>query len=167
MKDLELLFEREKIGDAVFIAFSKGVSYTLGFLEKRTKIAKGLILIDYPAVHTVANDGYAEFWYEMYYNGFYLKDHINRVALEGIEKESTEKEFYDTIKTLKCPIAVFVGRNQKSERPSNLNENDINKFKAANAEIIFINFEKSGHMILDEEFEKASKEIGLFLKNLE
>jgi hypothetical protein len=166
-KDLELLFENEKLGNVVFIAFSKGVSYTLGFLENKTEIVKGLILIDYPAIHTVANDGYADFWYEMYYNGFYLKDHIKRVALVGIEKESTEKEFYDTIKTLKCPITVFLGRDQKSERPSNINADDINKLKAANAEIKFINFEKSGHMILDEEFEKASTEIRIFLKNLD
>jgi hypothetical protein len=165
VKDLELVFESEKLGNAVFIAFSKGVSYTLGFLEKKSEIAEGLIIIDYPAIHTVAEKGYAEFWHQMYYNGFYLKDHINRAALEGIEKESTEKEFYDTIKLLKCPITVFVGRDQKSERPSNLNENDINKLKEANAEIKFINFEKSGHMILDEEFEKASKEIRIFLKN--
>jgi pimeloyl-ACP methyl ester carboxylesterase len=166
-RDLEMLFETTHLRDAIFIAFSKGVSYTLGFLEKRPGIAKGLILIDYPAIHSLADEGYAGFWHEMYYNGFYLKDHINRIALEGIEKESTEKDFYDTVKALKCPVAVFAGRDQSSERPSNLDENDIEKFKAANPKIKFINFWKSGHMILDEEFEKASNEIGMFLNDLE
>lgn len=166
-EDLELIFEKTKLKKAVFIAFSKGVSYTLGFLENRTELAKGLVLIDYPAIHTAADEGYAKFWYNMNYNGIYLKDHIDLAALEGIESESTDKEFYDTIKLLKCPIAVFVGRNKELERPSNLNGNDIKKYKAANAEIEVIGFEKSGHMILDEEFENASKKIGLFLKNIE
>lgn len=167
VKDLDLLVKSTGLRNAIFIAFSKGVSYTLGFLEKRPEIAKGLILIDYPAIHSLANEGYADFWHEMYYNGFFLKDHINRKALEGIEKESTEKEFYDTIKALKCPITVFVGSDQKSERRSNLDENDITRFKSANDKIRFINFVKSGHMILDEEFEKASMEVRIFLRDLE
>ena len=164
--DLELLVKKEKIEQPVFIAFSKGVSYTLGYLERRPEIASGVILIDYPAIHASAEKGYAKFWYTMKYREFHLKDHIRLKALQGIENESTEKTFYGTIKKLECPIEVFVGRNSSSERPSNISDKDIENYRKANKRITFKYFYESGHMILDEELDKACKEISVFLNSL-
>lgn len=165
--DLKAVIKDCEFNKCIFLAFSKGVSYTLGFIESNPEVAAGLILIDYPAIHCNSTPGYAEFWYNMKYLDYKLKDHITLTALQGIEKESTEKEFYETIKSLKCPITVFVGRNKKSERPSNIEENDIIKYKEANPSVKFKNFEKSGHMILDEEFELAKNEVHNFLKSID
>ena len=165
--DLQAVVKDCKFSKGIFLAFSKGVSYTLGFIESNPEIAAGLILIDYPAIHCISTPGYAEFWYNMRYLNYNLKEHITLAALQGIEKESTEKEFYATIKKLKCPIAVFVGTNKKSERPSNIEAIDIIKYKEANPSVTFVNFEKSGHMILDEEFEHAQCEVQNFLKGID
>jgi len=165
--DLKAVIKDCKFSKCIFLAFSKGVSYTLGFIESNPEIAAGLILIDYPAIHCNSTPGYAELWYNMKYLNYNLKDHITLTALQGIEKESTEKEFYETIKKLKCPITIFVGRNKKSERPSNIEENDIIKYKEANPSVKFVNFDKSGHMIMDDEFELAKSEVHIFLNGID
>lgn len=164
--DLQSVVDTLHIKKCIFLAFSKGVSYTLGYLESNSGIAAGLILIDYPAIHCLSTPGYAQFWYNRVYKDYNLKDHISLTALEGIESESTFKDFFPLIASLKCPITLFVGTDNQAEIISNVSSEDIEKYKLSNPKINIVEFSKSGHMILDDEFTKASLEVKKAIKDL-
>lgn len=161
--DLAAVVAQEKLEKAVFLAFSKGVSYTLGYLATNPKKAAGLILIDYPAIHDPSVEGYATFWHSMVYKGIRLGDHVRYEALAGIEKESTKEDFFDLIAHLECPVRVFVGRNHQAAIPSNLTDQDLNRYRAAGKHVDVVPFLQSGHMVLDDEPDRAAEEVRRFL----
>lgn len=163
--DLSCVMAEEGINSAVFFGFSKGVSYLLAYLKNNPDKAKGLILVDFPAIHTGPVSGYADYWDSMIYRGEKLGNHIKRIALEGIERESTYMEFYDVISSLKCPIAVFRGAKADAAIASNLSEQDVEKYIDANASVQVVDFLNSGHMILDDECEKAVRAVHQFISN--
>ncbi|HEX7713367.1 MAG TPA: alpha/beta hydrolase [Bacillota bacterium] len=161
--DLEAVVEDCGFDKCIFIAFSKGVSYTLGYLESNPEKACGLLLIDYPAIHCESIKGYAEFWYNRTYKDFRLKDYVTRKALDGIERESTYRDFYPLIASIKCPVTLFVGRDDQAPIRSNVEIEDVEKYQKANPNIRIIEFTQSGHMILDDEPDKAYREVKKFL----
>lgn len=165
--DLSCVLENEPINKPVFLGFSKGVSYMLGYLSANPKLAQGVIIIDYPAIHSKAEKGYAEFWNNMIYNGFRLSNYITTHTLEGIETESTYKEFYTELSKMNCPLWIFRGTDSLSDIPSNLVDDDILKYRASLKNLEIVDFSYSGHMILDEELGKAYKHISHILNNID
>lgn len=161
--DLACVLRNEKINKPVFLGFSKGVSYMLAYLSKNPQVVNGVIIIDYPAIHSKLESGAAQFWGNMIYNGHKLDNYVSNKALEGIEVESTYNEFYDDLKEMHCPIWLFRGVDIKSSIPSNLSDEDVLKYKDAVRNIEIINFRDSGHMILDEELGKAARYINKML----
>jgi pimeloyl-ACP methyl ester carboxylesterase len=164
--DLASALQHEKVNNPIFLGFSKGVSYMLGYLSLNPQMAKGIIIIDYPAMHIKSEKGYAQLWSNMLYNGFNLSDHISPQALYGIEHEATPKEFYEDLHHMKCPIWVFRGTDSESYIPSNLTDEDILNYKTYVKNLEVVDFNYSGHMILDEELGKACNYIKSILENI-
>jgi pimeloyl-ACP methyl ester carboxylesterase len=165
--DLEKVIEHYNIDKAVFVAFSKGVSYTLGYISEKISVVSGLVLIDYPAIHSIVEKGYADFWYNLEYKDFKISDYVRKGAFEGIENESTEMDFYSTIKVLKCPILLCRGIDPTNPIKSNLSESDIEMYMKSNKSVKIENFEKSGHMIFDDEPKKLFSVINSFIKTID
>ncbi|WOO34883.1 hypothetical protein R2R35_13845 [Anaerocolumna sp. AGMB13020] len=164
-QDLACVLEQESFYNPVFLGFSKGVSYMLGFLLHHSVVPKGILIIDYPAVHIKAEEGYSDYWSSLYYNGSKLTEFVSTHTLEGIEKESTYRDFYKDLKHYSCPICILRGMDNASSIPSNLTDTDILKYQSAATRVEIIPFLYSGHMILEEELGKASRCILEFLEN--
>lgn len=167
ISDIASVIKNESINKPVFLGFSKGVSYMLGYLSANLEIAHGIIIIDYPAIHSKLEKGAAEFWANMIYNGFRLNNYVTTHALECIENESTYKEFYNDLNMMRCPVWLFRGADSDSDIPSNLTYDDILKYKESIKELEIVDFNYSGHMILDEELGKAVKHITRILNKLD
>jgi pimeloyl-ACP methyl ester carboxylesterase len=167
MTDLACVLQNESTNQPVFLGFSKGVSYMLGYLSAHLEAAKGIIIIDYPAIHSKLQKGAAHFWSNMIYNGRRLDHYVEPLALEGIENESTYKEFYNDLQNMKCPVWLFRGTDTESDIPSNLTDEDIAKYESSVKELEIINFNDSGHMILDEELGKAARHINRIFDQIE
>lgn len=167
MSDLACVIKNEQTNRPVFLGFSKGVSYMLGYLSANLELAHGVIIIDYPAIHSKLEKGAAEFWGNMIFNGFKLDNYVNTHALEGIENESTYKEFFSIFNKIKCPVWVFRGTDTESDIPSNLTDDDILKYKSSIKKLEIVDFKFSGHMILDEELGKAACHIRRILDKID
>ena len=165
--DLASILEHESVNKPVFLGFSKGVSYMLGYLSSNHELAEGIIIIDYPAIHIKAEKGYGKFWSNMIYNGFRLNNYVTAHTLEGIESESTHKEFYKDLSKVKCPIWVFRGTDSESTIPSNVTDDDMLKYKSSIKNLEVVDFKYSGHMILDEELGKACSAIKGILSKID
>jgi pimeloyl-ACP methyl ester carboxylesterase len=164
--DLACVLQTEPINTPIFLGFSKGVSYMLGYLSMHPYLAKGIIIIDYPGIHLKPNEGFAKTWWNMRYNGLKLGDYITEEALVGIERESSQKEFYNIFKEVICPVWVFRGRSSESSIPSNLTEEDIERYVRSVKILEVVDFHDSGHMILDDELSKSSTIIRNIIDNL-
>jgi hypothetical protein len=167
MSDLACVLQNEPIQKPVFLGFSKGVSYMLGYLAANLEISKGIIIIDYPAIHSKLEKGSAQFWNNMVYHGYRLNNYVNVKALEGIELESTYKDFYNIFLKIHCPVWLFRGMDTESNIPSNLTEGDILRYKNSVKDLEIIDFMYSGHMILDEELGKAVRYIKKILNEID
>lgn len=167
MSDLACVLQNELTNKPVFLGFSKGVSYMLGYLSTNLEMANGIIIIDYPAIHSKLETGAAQFWGNMIYNGYRLDNYVNISALKGIELESTYKEFYNIFPKMYCPVWLFRGTDTESDIPSNLTDEDLLKFKSSVKELEVIDFRYSGHMILDEELGKAARHIKRILDRID
>ncbi len=167
MTDIACVLQNEPTNQPVFLGFSKGVSYMLGYLSANLDMPKGIIIIDYPAIHSQLQKGAAGFWGNMIYNGNRLDHYVNINALEGIELESTYKEFYDLFPKINCPIWLFRGTATEADIPSNLTDEDILKYKSSVNELEIIDFKYSGHMILDEELGKAVSYVSRILNKID
>ena len=165
--DLACVLQNEPANTPVFLGFSKGVSYMLGYLSENSNLAKGIIIIDYPSIHSKLETGAAQFWSNLIYNGYRLDNYVNAHALEGIERESTYKEFYRELNEMHCPIWLFQGTDTESDIPSNLSDEDILKYKNSVSDFEIIHFRDSGHMILDEELGKAARCIKKILDRID
>lgn len=165
--DLACVLQNEPSHNPVFLGFSKGVSYMLGYLESNLEISKGIIIIDYPAIHTKLEKGAAQFWNNMVYHGYRLNNYVDTHALEGIELESTYKEFYNAFQKINCPVWLFRGTDIESYIPSNLTDEDILRYKSSIKEFEMVDFMYSGHMILDEELGKAVSCIKMILNKID
>lgn len=165
--DLACVLQNEATNKPVFLGFSKGVSYMLGYLSENLNIAKGIIIIDYPAIHSKLEKGAAQYWGSMIYNGSRLDGYVNSHALEGIELESTYEDFYNIFSKIDCPVWLFRGTDEDSDIPTNLTDKDISKYKSSVKELEIIDFRHSGHMILDEELGKAACHINQILARID
>ncbi|MDD6769458.1 hypothetical protein [Inconstantimicrobium porci] len=139
----------------------------LGFLSKHPDIASGIIILDYPAIHTKLPEGAGEFWYNMIYNGVKLGNFVTKHTLDGIEHESVYHEFYEDLEKMNCPVWLFRGNDKESKIESNLTDEDIAKYKKSVKNLEVINFDYSGHMILDEELSKAAKNVDRILNTID
>lgn len=167
ISDMSSVIKNEKVNNPVFLGFSKGVSYMLAFLAENLDYASGIIILDYPAIHTKQQKGAAELWYNMIYNGVKLGNFITKHTLEGIENESTYKEFYEDLNKMNCPVWLFRGTDADSQIESNLTDEDIMKYKKSVKKLEIIDFNYSGHMILDEELSKAAKNVEHILNTID
>lgn len=67
---------------------------------------------------------------------------------------------------MKCPVWLFRGTDTESDIPSNLTDEDIANYESSVKELEIINFNYSGHMILDEELGKAARHINRILDQI-
>ncbi len=161
--DLEAVVDDCSFDKCIFVSFSKGVSYTLAYLENHPEKAAGIVLIDYPPIHCASEPGYADFWYTKIYKDFRLQDHVTEKTLKGIEVESTPKDFSPLIAQLPCPVTLFIGTDGNAPIGSNVSPGDLAALKIARPDIRIVEFPKSGHMILDDQPEEAARELKKFI----
>lgn len=166
ISDLKTVIDELNIDKFVLIAFSRGVGYACGYVDKYPENVKGMIIVDHPPVHVKPYKGYAEYWKNLVYLGKPLIEYMRPEALDGLEREAREAAFWDTLSRLDIPIAVLRGTSTKSKIPSDLTEEDMIKFRHCIRNYREIDFEFSGHMIVDEELGKYRLHVNEFVESL-
>lgn len=81
----------------------------------------------------------------MVYNGNCLHNYVNAHTLEGMELESTYKEFYNIFQKKCSPVWLFRGTDTELDIPSNLTDKDILNYKFSIKEFDIIDFRYSGY----------------------
>ncbi|WP_180954172.1 alpha/beta fold hydrolase [Bacillus sp. M6-12] len=110
VSDIEAVINNIIIDHFILFGYSRGVSYALAYaIENRGRV-KGLIIGDYPAVHTNLRPGWADFFTGLPdWKGKSVLERVNKETLERIEAESEEIHFKEQLKKLDCPFLIIRG----------------------------------------------------------
>lgn len=162
MSDIETVVQDLGWKEFVLLGYSIGCSYALGYALAHPENIKGLILIDYPAEHKKMPSGWAHSYLDSYENYFGTKAPIDPVAIEGIETESEQLEFWSEMSKLKIPVWVFQGMQQGSA----MTEEHRLKYERIGGSVRIIEFEESGHDPRNTEYEKYMSSIKAFMDSL-
>lgn len=166
LSDIDAVVKHCRLQNYCVLGFSRGASYALGWSLKNQKDMCGLILVDQPPVHLKPGPGYVELWSGLVYLGVPVLNFMRRSALEGIAREAAQVDFSSQLPQLKIPTAFFTGRNKEAEIKSDITDEILQLYKQSVPSFEIIEFEKSGHMIPDEEQQKYIAEIDSFIKKM-
>ncbi len=166
VSDFRTVVEKLNLKDFVVIAFSRGVGYACGYVSKYPEKVKGLILVDHPPIHVKPGPGYADYWKNLIYLGNRISKYMRSYALDALEHEAREVIFWDALSQLEIPILLFRGTNKKSKIVSDLTGDDVVNYKKYVKNLVVIDFEYSGHMIVDEELGKYRIVVNDFINSL-
>lgn len=163
IQDIEAVIEKLGINDLILFGFSRGVSYMLGYALKFPKRVKGIIIGDYPAVHTELPDKWVDWFVELPpWRGKTPLERMNEHALIGIQKESYKKEFWNELNALDCPVLVIGGGQKGAILSSEMSQ----IYKEALSDIKVVTFEESDHNIFEPNTDRFVKLVNSFLKDI-
>jgi pimeloyl-ACP methyl ester carboxylesterase len=164
ISDIEAVISHLKMNEFFLMGFSRGVSYTLGYALKNVGLAKGLVLGDYPAIHSQLPPGWVESFSSLPpWRGKSLPERMKTHALSGLQKDSKEVLFWDKLSTLSCPVLVIRGGKPGSA----LSEEDGSRYFKKIPKSNLVVFEESGHNLFEPRLENFVDTMKEFFKTVE
>lgn len=160
VQDLEGLVEHLSLHLFHLFAYSRGVSYAIGYTSKYPQAVKSLLLQDYPPEHKQMSAAWAEDYINEYLIPHRRTGHITQLAVRGIARDSKQVEFKETIS---CPLLILRGMLEGSL----VSNEDVEKYKQLQPSCKVVEFEHSGHDIRSSERDKQLKTIQSFMESVE
>lgn len=110
VSDIKAVIEQLALESFYILGYSRGVSYMIDYALDNLPKIKGMIIGDYPGMHTRL----VERWVEMFINlppwrGRTALERMPRHAIEAIQSESVEKQFYEALGVVKVPVLILKG----------------------------------------------------------
>lgn len=163
LSDIAAVVGHGNLQDYCVLGFSRGASYAIGWALQQQCSMRGLIIVDQPPEHQKPGPGYVEFWSNLIYLGVPILNFMRREALEGLETDASEVDFSPLLQRLTIPVAVFVGRNKNAAIASDLPDSKLRCYVEALPSCEVVEFDRSGHMIPDQEPDRYASEIARFV----
>jgi pimeloyl-ACP methyl ester carboxylesterase len=166
VEDLDAVARATRMERVCPLGFSRGVGYVLAWALEHPERVAGLILVDARARHSRPREDFAESWERAVFRGRPIRDFIRLEALRGLQAEAREVLFWDRLPELRVPVLLMQGTSRTVPPPSNLPDEGVERYRAAWPDLRLLRFERSGHMLLDEEPEKYLAAVRDFLADL-
>jgi len=90
--DLEQVIKDAQLGEIHLMAFSRGVSYALGYARENSDRIKSLMLLDYPLEHRSMDESWVHEYIDEYLKPTNRIEQIRAEAVIGIQRDSTDEE---------------------------------------------------------------------------
>ncbi|MBP2243172.1 pimeloyl-ACP methyl ester carboxylesterase [Cytobacillus eiseniae] len=163
VSDIDAVITYLGLKDFILFGFSRSVSYALKYTLKNKKLVKGLIIGDYPAIHTQLPQGWVEFFSTLPpWRGKPLSERMSLTALHGIQKESAQVIFWDDLPSIECPVLIIRAGKQSAALSIEAGEQYIEKMPQANIVV----FEESDHNIFEPHLDTFSQTIDSFMDKI-
>lgn len=156
VSDIEAVVQASGLAQFHLFAYSRGVSYALGYLQQHGGLIQSVILQDYPAQHKAMSEEWAEDYIHNYLIPYVRTGHIRSEAVWGIQKESRQISFQYSISQ---PALVLRGLLEGSL----LDDEDVQQYTHMAKDIAVEGFQHSGHDIRTAERDKLFELIHTFL----
>ncbi|MCR8656424.1 alpha/beta fold hydrolase [Paenibacillus endoradicis] len=156
IKDIVNVVQHSGLTNFHIYAYSRGVSYALGYIVQHPDYIHKVILQDYPPEHKEMENNWADDYYNNYIIPFNRTRNITREAVNGIGTESTTFKFSDFIEK----NALIVRGTQVGTL---INLSHMKQYETLFAHIDEVQFMKSGHDIRNTEKQKLYETILRYL----
>lgn len=161
VRDIEtVIIEELKLDSFYLFGYSRGVSYMLAFGLAHSEKVSGIIIGDYPAIHTKLPEQWVDFFIGLPpWRGKTALERMPKHALEGIQRESSEKIMWEQLSSFTCPVMVIGG----GKKGSLLSEEHMQLYKNHLLDVQLNVLEDSDHNLFFPEEEKLVRLINNFL----
>lgn len=115
VSDIKAVVDQLALESFHILGYSRGVSYMLDYALNNISKIKGMIIGDYPGVH----NRLSEHWVELFINlppwhGKTALERMPRHAIDAIQRESAQKQFYEALGAVKVPVLILKGDQKGS-----------------------------------------------------
>lgn len=163
ISDIHTVIKQLALKEFILMGYSRGVSYTIGYAIKNTNLLKGLIIGDYPAIHTQLRLGWADFYSSLPpWRGKPISQRMKREALIGLERDSSHVSFWDDLSSIHCPALIIRGGKQDAVLSLEAGKQYIEKLPQAKLVV----FDESDHNIFEPDIQTFVNTVDLFMKNI-
>jgi pimeloyl-ACP methyl ester carboxylesterase len=163
ISDIEAVIRHLKMNEFVLMGFSRGVSYALGYALKNLGVVKGLVLGDYPAIHSQLPPGWVEFFSSLPpWKGKSLPERMKTHALSGLQKESKQVLFWNKLSSISCPVLIIRGGKPGAA----LSVEDGVRYLEEIPKSNLVVFEESSHNLFEPRLEKLVNTMKEFFKTV-
>lgn len=163
ISDIDAVIRHLGLRSFVLMGYSRGVSYQLGYAVRNPELIQGLIIGDYPAVHTQLPAGWVEFFASLPpWRGKALYDRMNPQALHALQRESTKVELWDELAHLTCPVLVIRGAKPNS----GLSLEAVEHYKTVLPQAQIVEFEQHDHNIFEPDADMFIRTADSFMSKI-
>ncbi|MEK6190216.1 MAG: alpha/beta hydrolase [Carnobacterium alterfunditum] len=163
ISDIDAVIKHLGLTEITLMGFSRGVSYTLGYALDHIDSVKGLVLGDYPALHSQLPPEWADFFSALPpWRGRALSERMKTHAIDGLQKDSKYVAFWDELNAIKCPVLVIRGGKQGSALSITDGKKYVEKIPQANLVV----FEESDHNIFEPKVDRFVDRVEQFLTSI-
>ncbi|EGA90226.1 hypothetical protein GPDM_06770 [Planococcus donghaensis MPA1U2] len=163
ISDIDAVIKHLGLNEIILMGFSRGVSYTLAYALAHLDSIKGLVLGDYPALHSKLPPKWADFFSALPpWRGRALSERMKTHAIDGLQKDSKYVEFWDELNAIKCPVLIIRGEKQGSALSIADGEMYLEKVPQANLVV----FEESDHNIFEPNLDRFIDRVELFFNSI-
>ena len=107
--DLAAMVEACALDRPVFVAFSRGSSYAMGYALSHPGVLRGLVIGDYWARHVGLPSAFGERQLAVVLRGVPMSERMPVHAVHGVVRESREVPLWDRVRELECPVLIIRG----------------------------------------------------------
>ncbi|MGM8216361.1 alpha/beta fold hydrolase [Bacillaceae bacterium W0354] len=160
ISDIETVMNKLGLDSFHLFGYSRGVSYMLGFALKYLNKIKSIVIGDYPAIHTKLPEQWVDYFIDMPpWRGKSTLERMPKHALEGIQRDSSERNMWDELSTVKCPVLIINGGKKGAILLPEHNE----IYNQSLLNVQFVTMEDSDHNIFEPSEQRLVKVIKNFL----
>lgn len=161
--DMEAAIRYLGLKDYVLFGYSRSVSYQIAYALDHLREIKGLIIGDYPAVHTKLREGWADFVSGMPpWRGKTPLERMSREALKGLEQDSEHVDFQDHLSTIRCPVLIM-----QAEKETPLTEEAVEPYRKHMANCRIVLFEGFNHNLYQPDAGRFIQEVRSFMNEMD
>ena len=162
ISDIEVVTNHLNLKEFILIGYSRGVSYALGYAIAHSQLIKGIILGDYPAIHTELPPAWVDYFSSLPpWRGKPLSERMKPHALTGLQKDSKQIMFWDKLSLIECPVLIIRG----GKKGSALSEEAAQQYLENFANATEVVFEESDHNIFEPNLQKVLITVKWFIES--
>ncbi|WP_145037919.1 alpha/beta fold hydrolase [Paenibacillus sp. Y412MC10] len=163
ISDLDAAIRHLELEQFVLMGYSRGVAYQLGYAIRNPKRIEGLIIGDYPAIHTQLPAGWVDFFATLPpWRGKKLFDRMKPSALHALQKDSAKVEFWSDLSRFTCPVLIIRG---VKPHPG-LSLEAVEQYKLSLPKARIVEFEQHDHNIFEPDADEFVRTADSFLKEI-
>ncbi|WP_141235802.1 alpha/beta fold hydrolase [Paenibacillus sp. 7541] len=163
ISDIDAAIRHLELEQFVLMGYSRGVSYQLGYAVQNPERIQGLIIGDYPAVHTELPAGWVDFFASLPpWRGKKLSDRMKTSALQALQRESTKADMWNDLTRLTCPVLIIRG---VKPHPG-LSLEAVEQYKRVLPQARIVAFEEHDHNLFEPDADLFVRTADSFLTSL-